>query len=135
MYIQEAHPVDLWQLSSNVKDGVLFASPQTDDEREDTAETCVVKLAIKMPALVDGVSGSQSETPIPPGDYRHFYMQFRDAVIGIGANPVPPEQTFAVMAVVEVAIRSSVERRALALSLTEAEIRAYTTSSTVPGSK
>jgi len=38
-----------------VKDGVLFASPQTDDEREDTAETCVVKLAIKMPALVDGI--------------------------------------------------------------------------------
>jgi hypothetical protein len=38
-----------------VKDGVLFASPQTDDERVDTAEICVVKLAIKMPALVDGI--------------------------------------------------------------------------------
>jgi hypothetical protein len=42
-------------VSSNVKDGVLFASPQTADERVDTAETCVVKLAIKMPALVDGI--------------------------------------------------------------------------------
>ena len=42
-------------MSSNVKDGVLFASPQTDDERVDTAEICVVKLAIKMPALVDGI--------------------------------------------------------------------------------
>ena len=55
MYIQEAHPVDLWQVSSNVTDGILFASPQTSGERSDTAETCVVKLAIKMPALVDGI--------------------------------------------------------------------------------
>jgi len=55
VYIQEAHPVDLWQVSSNVKDGVLFASPQTSGERVETAETCVVKLAIKMPALVDGI--------------------------------------------------------------------------------
>jgi type I thyroxine 5'-deiodinase len=55
VYIQEAHPVDLWQVSSNIKDGVLFASPQTDDERSETAEVCVVKLAIKMPALVDGI--------------------------------------------------------------------------------
>jgi hypothetical protein len=42
-------------VSSNVSDGVLFASPQTSDERLETAETCVVKLAIKMPALVDGI--------------------------------------------------------------------------------
>jgi hypothetical protein len=55
VYIQEAHPVDLWQVSSNLADGVLFASPQTSDERIGTAETCVVKLAIKMPALVDGI--------------------------------------------------------------------------------
>ena len=42
-------------MSSNVKDGVLFASPQTSGERVETAEICVVKLAIKMPALVDGI--------------------------------------------------------------------------------
>jgi hypothetical protein len=55
VYIQEAHPVDLWQVSSNVSDGVLFASPQTSGERVETAQICVVKLAIKMPALVDGI--------------------------------------------------------------------------------
>ena len=55
VYIQEAHPVDLWQVSSNVKDGVLFESPQTGDERSAVADACVVKLAIKMPALVDGI--------------------------------------------------------------------------------
>jgi hypothetical protein len=50
--------VDLWQVSSNVKDGVLFASPQSSAERIDLASTCVVKLAIKMPALVDGIDDS-----------------------------------------------------------------------------
>jgi iodothyronine deiodinase-like protein len=55
VYIEEAHPVDLWQVSANVRDGVLCASPQTEAERAATAETCVVKLAIRMPALVDGI--------------------------------------------------------------------------------
>jgi hypothetical protein len=55
VYIQEAHPVDLWQVSSNVKEGVLFASPRTSVERENTAEMCVVKLAIKLPSLIDGI--------------------------------------------------------------------------------
>jgi Iodothyronine deiodinase len=55
VYIQEAHPVDLWQVDSNRRDSVLFASPKTTDEREDVAATCVVKLAVKLPALVDEI--------------------------------------------------------------------------------
>ena len=55
VYIQEAHPVDRWQVSSNVRDGVLLASPQTPEERTGDAEMCVVKLAVKLPALVDGI--------------------------------------------------------------------------------
>lgn len=55
VYIQEAHPVDLWQLPSNVRDQVLFASPKSDDERTGVAQSCVRKLGIELPALVDGV--------------------------------------------------------------------------------
>jgi hypothetical protein len=55
VYIQEAHPVDLWQVSDNVKDGVVFASPRTDAERTAMADICVVRLAIKIPSLLDGV--------------------------------------------------------------------------------
>jgi len=76
--------------------------------------------------VVDGVSGAETATPIPHGDYRQFYMQLRDAVRGVASNPVPPAQALAVMAVVETAIRSSAERRALALPLTEVEIRGFT---------
>jgi iodothyronine deiodinase-like protein len=42
-------------MPSNVKDDVLFASPQTDDERVGVANLCVVRLAVKMPALLDGI--------------------------------------------------------------------------------
>ncbi|PYQ96095.1 MAG: hypothetical protein DMF97_15925 [Acidobacteria bacterium] len=55
VYIEEAHPTDLWQMSSNVKDGVLFESPRTNEERIDVATTCIVRLAVKIPALLDGI--------------------------------------------------------------------------------
>jgi predicted dehydrogenase len=65
--------------------------------------------------MVDGASGVENETPIPRGDYRRFYLQLRDALQGDGRNPVPPEQALAAIAVVEAAIRSSAEGRAVAL--------------------
>jgi type I thyroxine 5'-deiodinase len=55
VYIQEAHPTDLWQLPSNTKDGVLFASPRSDEERTSTAQACVRKLGIRIPAILDQI--------------------------------------------------------------------------------
>jgi hypothetical protein len=55
VYIEEAHPTDLWQLSSNIKDGVLFESPRTNEERIDVATTCIIRLAVKIPSLLDGI--------------------------------------------------------------------------------
>jgi predicted dehydrogenase len=76
--------------------------------------------------LVDGRAGTEHDTPIPRGDYRQFYRQLRDALHGAGPSPVPLEQALAVTAVVETAIRSSAEGRALTLPLTDAEVRAFT---------
>ena len=53
MYILEAHPTDIWQMQSNVRDGVLFRSPQSEAERATVAGACVRKLGIKFPALID----------------------------------------------------------------------------------
>jgi len=89
--------------------------------REDAGPTRDGERAV----LVDGVSGTETETPIPRGDYRQFYVQVRDALLGVGSNPVPPEQALPVVAVVETAIRSSAEGRALTLPLTEAEIQGF----------
>jgi predicted dehydrogenase len=71
--------------------------------------------------MVDGASGTRTSTPVPPGDYPEFYRRVRDAINGAGGNPVPPEQAVAVAAVVETAIRSSAEGRALTVLLTESE--------------
>jgi len=71
---------------------------------------------------IDGASGTETPTPIPRGDYRRFYSQLRDAILGSGPNPVPPAEAVAVTAVVETAIQSSAERRSLTVPLTDEEI-------------
>jgi hypothetical protein len=53
VYIQEAHPIDAWQVSDNLKDDVLVASTMTKDERYSAAGICVKNLGIELPALVD----------------------------------------------------------------------------------
>ncbi len=58
VYIQEAHPSDLWQLSSNVEDEVVFSSPKTFDERVSVATACVRDLGIEFPALLDKIEDS-----------------------------------------------------------------------------
>ena len=58
VYIEEAHPTDGWQMPDNIKDNVLVASARTLVDRDSAAETCVVKLGIHVPALVDDLQDS-----------------------------------------------------------------------------
>ncbi|MDP9192348.1 MAG: hypothetical protein M3P06_11675 [Acidobacteriota bacterium] len=53
VYIQEAHPVDAWQMDVNVKEGALLATTKTLDDRTKAADTCLIKLGLELPALVD----------------------------------------------------------------------------------
>jgi len=53
VYIGEAHPSDAWQLPSNLRDQVVFASPTDMASRTELAEVCVVRLGLKLPAVVD----------------------------------------------------------------------------------
>ena len=55
VYIREAHPSNAWQTASNVRENIVFVDPKTFEERTAVAESCVRKLGIKIPALVDGV--------------------------------------------------------------------------------
>ena len=58
VYIQEAHPSDIWQMGSNIRAGVVFRDPRTDAERVHMAESCVRTLGIRFPALIDGMDNS-----------------------------------------------------------------------------
>jgi hypothetical protein len=53
VYIQEAHPIDAWQVDDNLKDDVLVKSTETADERDHVAGVCLAKLGIELPALID----------------------------------------------------------------------------------
>lgn len=53
VYIQEAHPVDAWQMEINEKEGALLATTTSLDDRTAAANTCLVKLGLELPALVD----------------------------------------------------------------------------------
>jgi type I thyroxine 5'-deiodinase len=53
VYIGEAHPSDAWQLPSNIRDQVIYSSPKDMASRAELAEVCVVRLGIKIPAIVD----------------------------------------------------------------------------------
>ena len=58
VYITEAHPSDVWQMESNVRDKVVFASPRNQDERAAVAGSCVRKLGVEIPALLDEFGNS-----------------------------------------------------------------------------
>lgn len=58
VYIEEAHPTDGWQMPSNIKDNILVATAKTFVERDEAAHVCVVKLGIKIPAIVDDMQDS-----------------------------------------------------------------------------
>jgi hypothetical protein len=58
VYIQEAHPSDIWQMRSNIREGVIFRNPRSDAERSLVAESCVRTLGIRFPALIDGVDNT-----------------------------------------------------------------------------
>ena len=58
VYITEAHPSDVWQMQSNIKDKVVFASPKNEEERGFVAGACVRKLGIEFPAVLDEFGNS-----------------------------------------------------------------------------
>ena len=42
-------------MPNNIRDGVLYKNPTTADERAEVAGSCVRKLHIPFPALIDGI--------------------------------------------------------------------------------
>jgi hypothetical protein len=74
-------------MQSNVKDNVLFASPKNLQERESIAGSCVRKLGIKFPAVVDNIDNhtEQAYTGWPD----RLYLIDRDGKIAFKTRPGP----------------------------------------------
>jgi hypothetical protein len=87
VYIQEAHPTDIWQMQSNIKDNVLFANPKNDDERAFVAGACVRKLGIKFPAVIDGIDNTTEVAYTGWPD--RMYLIDRDGKVVYKSRPGP----------------------------------------------
>jgi hypothetical protein len=87
VYITEAHPSDVWQMESNIKDKVVFASPRDEDERASVAGSCVRKLGIEIPALLDefGNSTESAYTAWPD----RMYLIDRSGKVAYKSKPGP----------------------------------------------
>jgi len=92
VYISEAHPSDVWQMQSNLKDNVVFASPRNEEERAFVAGACVRKLGIEVPAVLDefGNSTESAYTAWPDRLYlidRHGKVVYKSKAGPFGFKP------------------------------------------------
>lgn len=83
VYILEAHASDSWRLARNVS----VASPRTLEERSEVASSCVRKLGIEFPAVVDNFDNS-TETAYTGWPDR-LYLIARDGRIAYKSKPGP----------------------------------------------
>jgi type I thyroxine 5'-deiodinase len=87
VYIQEAHSSDVWQMASNIRDKVIFRLPQSFDERTEVASSCVLKLGIKIPAVVDDMNNSAERAYTGWPD--RIYLIDRDGRVVLKTKPGP----------------------------------------------
>ena len=87
IYIREAHPSNAWQTASNVGEKIVFVDPKTLEERTTVAESCVRKLGIKLPALVDGVDDGVEAAYTGWPD--RLYLIGRDGMVKFKSPPGP----------------------------------------------
>ncbi len=83
----EAHPIDAWTQDDNVKAGISVASAKSEGERCATAETCVTKLSLQIPPVVDDI---QNSTEIAyTGWPDRLYVIDRDGRVAYKSKPGP----------------------------------------------
>jgi type I thyroxine 5'-deiodinase len=87
VYITEAHPSDVWQMQSNIRDQIVLASPKDEEERALVAGACVRKLGVKIPAVLDefGNSTEQAYTGWPD----RLYLVDANGRVAYKAKPGP----------------------------------------------
>ena len=87
MYILEAHPLDAWQDEDNEKDKISISTAKTEADRCATAETCMTKLSIEIPPLVDDLSNSTENAYTAWPD--RLYVIDRGGLVAYKSKPGP----------------------------------------------
>ena len=101
VYIKEAHPEDGWVLGRNRRADVRVTDPTTNKLRAEVAQTCAVRMRIRMPVLVDRIDNAVASAY--GGWPDRLYLIGRDGRIAFqgGEGPFglkPPELDAAIRA-------------------------------------
>ena len=87
VYIQEAHASDAWQMASNLRDKVVIRTALSFAERTDVASSCVRKLGIKIPAVIDDMDNSTERAYTGWPD--RIYLLDQDGRVAFKSKPGP----------------------------------------------
>ena len=74
-------------MASNIRDKVIFRTPQSFDERTEVASSCVRKLGIKIPAVVDDMNNSAERAYTGWPD--RIYLLDRNGRVVLKTKPGP----------------------------------------------
>jgi len=87
VYIEEAHPIDAWQDNDNVKAKIFLHSTRTLGERCAVAGTCLTKLGIEFPAVIDDLANTAERAFTAWPD--RLYVIDRDGRVAYKSKPGP----------------------------------------------
>ncbi len=62
VYIKEAHPEDEWQMQSNVKQGVCYMQPNSDEDRQAIVNDFIERFDYPMPIGIDDMQNTAMTT-------------------------------------------------------------------------
>jgi hypothetical protein len=79
VYIREAHPIDEWQMDSNVKEDVCYMQPKTLGDRVAIANDFVKRFRYTIPLAVDSMDNRADA--IYAGWPERFYIVDRNGLI------------------------------------------------------
>jgi hypothetical protein len=87
VYIREAHPEDGWVVTMNRSQDIAVKDPTSTDERTDVAESCALRLQIKMPVVVDEIDDAVASAYGALPD--RLYLIGRGGHVAFQGNPGP----------------------------------------------
>ena len=87
LYIKEAHPLDEWQMDSNVDEGVCYPQPTTSEQRIKIANDFVKRFSYGMPLFIDPIENPANAAY--SGWPERFYIVDESGTIVYKGKPGP----------------------------------------------
>ncbi len=87
VYIQEAHPIDGWQVPINEQEGVVYEQPKTAAQRQALAEACALRLKLSIQTLIDGMTNGVDRAYAALPD--RLYLIDADGRVAYRSGPGP----------------------------------------------